>query len=182
MENALSNMLKHYYPTQLQEKMDILYTKGDEQSMAAATWHLWQEPARNDRNVVLHIDEIAQYQTGRYISGNEAVWRILSFFIYERSLLVVDLTAHLENGQRIYFIAAAVQQIALNPPTKTAFFTLCQKDLFAKTLLYSEVPTCYTLNVNRKSLERRKRGEPVILDTQHQNNFLCSSNEENATI
>ncbi|VDM92856.1 unnamed protein product [Onchocerca ochengi] len=57
------------------------------------------QPERSDRNAVLHIDEIAQYQAGRYISSNEAVWRILSFPIYERSPAVVHLAVHLENGQ-----------------------------------------------------------------------------------
>ncbi|VDN02973.1 unnamed protein product, partial [Onchocerca ochengi] len=45
--------------------------------------------------------------------------------------------------------------------TLTAFFTLCQNDPFAKTLLYSEVPSYYTLNASRKLFERRKRGELV---------------------
>ena len=121
------------------------------------------QPERSDGNAVIHIDEIAQYQAGRYISSNEAVWRILSFPIHERSPAVVHLAVHLENGQRVYFTAANVQQIALNPPatTLTAFFTLCQNDPFAKTLLYSEVPTYYTWNTSRKSFERRKRGERV---------------------
>ena len=43
----------------------------------------------------------------------------------------------------------------------TAFFALCQNDAFAKTLLYSEVPTYYTWNATRKTFERRKRGERV---------------------
>jgi hypothetical protein len=84
------------------------------------------QPERSDGNAVIHIDEIAQYLAGRYISSNEAVWRILSFPIHERSPAVVHLAVHLENGQRVYFTAANVQQIALNPPatTLTAFFTL----------------------------------------------------------
>uniref|UniRef100_A0A182F063 DUF4833 domain-containing protein n=2 Tax=Onchocerca ochengi TaxID=42157 RepID=A0A182F063_ONCOC len=63
----------------------------------------------------------------------------------------------------VYFTTANVQQIALNPPATTfiAFFTLCQKDPFAKKLLYSEVPSYYTWNASRKSFERRKRGGPV---------------------
>ncbi|VDM98400.1 unnamed protein product [Onchocerca ochengi] len=76
-----------------------------------------------------------------------------------------------------YFIAANVQQIALNPSatTLTAFFTLCQNDAFAllysevKTLLYSEVHTCCTWNASRKSFERRKRGEPVDGQQAHSN-------------
>ncbi|GFV94459.1 ATP-dependent DNA helicase [Trichonephila clavipes] len=117
-----------------------------------------QQQETNDKNAVMHIDEVAQYQAGRYISSNEAVWRILSFPIHERSPAVVHLAVHLENGQRVYFTAKNVQQIALNPPatTLTAFFTLCQNDAFAKILLYSEVPTYYTWNVSRKLFERCK--------------------------
>ncbi|VDM93429.1 unnamed protein product [Onchocerca ochengi] len=113
-------------------------------------------PERNDRNAVLHIDEIAQYQAGKYISSNEAVWRILSFTIHERNPAVVHLAVHLENGKRVYFTAA-------NSPTTAlvAFFTLCQNDPFAKTLLYSEVPSYYTWSASRKSFQRYKRREPV---------------------
>ncbi|GFW51845.1 helitron_like_N domain-containing protein [Trichonephila clavipes] len=123
-----------------------------------------QQQETNDKNAVMHIDEVTQYQAGRYISSNEAVWRILSFPIHERSPAVVHLAVHLENGQRVYFTAKNVQQIVLNPPatTLTAFFTLCQNDAFAKTLLYSQVPTYYKWNASRKLYERRKRGEQVI--------------------
>lgn len=48
-------------------------------------------------------DDISQYQMGRYISSNKAVWRILSFPIHERDPIVVRLAVHLENGQRVYF-------------------------------------------------------------------------------
>ncbi|XP_075707181.1 LOW QUALITY PROTEIN: uncharacterized protein LOC142741727 [Rhinoderma darwinii] len=44
------------------------------------------------------IDEIDRFQTGRYISSNDAVWRILDFPIHDRYLTVVHLNAHLENG------------------------------------------------------------------------------------
>ncbi|VDN05691.1 unnamed protein product, partial [Onchocerca ochengi] len=49
------------------------------------------QPERSNGNAVLHIDKIAQYQAGRHISSNEAVRRILSFPIHERSLAVVHL-------------------------------------------------------------------------------------------
>ena len=45
------------------------------------------------------FDEIVQYQAGRYISSNEAVWRILSFPIHERSPAVVQ-AVHLQNEVR----------------------------------------------------------------------------------
>ena len=117
----------------------------------------------SDRIAVQNIDEIAQYQAGRYISSDEAAWRIFSFLMHERNPALVHLAVHLENGQRVYFTHANVQQRALNPPntTLTAFFTLCQKDAFARTLMYSEVPSYYTWNVTKKEFVRRRRGETV---------------------
>lgn len=82
-------------------------------------------------------DEITQYQMGRYISSNEAIWRILSFSIHERHPTVVHLAVHLENGQRVYFTTENVLERAARPPTTTltAFFLLCQNDIFARRLL-----------------------------------------------
>lgn len=93
--------------------------------------------ADNNRN-----DEITQYQMGRYISSNEAVWRIMSFLMHERHPVAV----HLENGQRVYFNVANVLERAVQPPvtTLTAFFKLCETDTFAINLLYSKVPQYYT--------------------------------------
>ncbi|GFS74492.1 ATP-dependent DNA helicase [Trichonephila clavipes] len=42
-------------------------------------------------------DEITLYQIGRYISSNEAAWRIFGFPIHERDPAVVRLAIHLEN-------------------------------------------------------------------------------------
>nr|XP_034195047.1 uncharacterized protein LOC117611219 [Osmia lignaria] len=113
-------------------------------------------------NATASIDEINQYQLGRYISSNEAVWRILSFPIHERHP-TVHLAVHLENGQRVYFTTENARARALSsPPIKlTAFFSMCGNDMFAKTLLYSEVPTYYTWNASAKKFERRKQGKAV---------------------
>lgn len=99
-----------------------------------------------------NLDEIKQYQMGRYISSNEAVWRIFAFPIHERYPTVVHLAVHLENGQRVYFTTENVAERAAQPPetTLTAFFSLCRRDNFAKTLLYYEVPGYYTWNTSRK--------------------------------
>ncbi|GBP65088.1 Down syndrome cell adhesion molecule homolog [Eumeta japonica] len=45
-------------------------------------------------------DEITLYQIGRYISSNEAAWRIFGFPIHERDPAVVQLAIHLENDIR----------------------------------------------------------------------------------
>jgi hypothetical protein len=73
------------------------------------------------------VDEIKHYQLGRYISSNEAVWRILDFPIHARYPTVVHLAVHLKNGQRVYFTEDNVHE-RVNEPRRTvltAFFSLC---------------------------------------------------------
>ncbi|XP_055527993.1 uncharacterized protein LOC129720539 [Wyeomyia smithii] len=108
-------------------------------------------------------DEVQEFLMGRYISSNEAVWRILGFSLHERSPAVVHLSVHLENGQRVYFTEHNLQGKLQTPPatTLTAFFDLCRQDPFARTLLYCDVPTYYTWNVASKTFQRRKRGKAV---------------------
>ncbi|GBP62999.1 ATP-dependent DNA helicase PIF1 [Eumeta japonica] len=93
-------------------------------------------------------DEVTRFQSGRYISSSEAVWRILSFPIHERHPPVIHLDIHLEGGQRIYFNPENVTERLESPRRTTllAFFNLCETDAFAKTLLYHEVPSFYTYN------------------------------------
>ena len=108
------------------------------------------------------LDEISDYQNARYVSSNEAVWRILEFPNHERDPPVQQLAVHLENGQRVYFTEdTALDRAPGDPPktTLTEFFTLCRVDGFAKTLLYVDIPRYYTWN--NKSWNRRKQGTDV---------------------
>ncbi|GBM67805.1 hypothetical protein AVEN_216252-1 [Araneus ventricosus] len=61
------------------------------------------------------LNEIHQYHMGRYISSNEAVWRILNFPIHERHRTVIHLSFHLENGQRVYFTTENAPKCAKPP-------------------------------------------------------------------
>lgn len=92
------------------------------------------------------VDEVQTFQSGRYVSSNEAVWRLLGFPLHERHPTVTHLSVHLENGERIYFNENNFHQRVTTPPktTLTAFFDLCRSDEFAKTLLYVQVPRYYT--------------------------------------
>ncbi|XP_055910582.1 uncharacterized protein LOC129944943 [Eupeodes corollae] len=111
-------------------------------------------------------DEIARYQMGKYISSNEAIWRILSFPIHHREPSIQHLAVHLENSQRVYFTEENVFQRAFEPPktTLTGFFSLCQKTdafgQFARTLLYTDIPCYFTWNMSTKKWEPRKKREP----------------------
>ena len=91
-------------------------------------------------------DEATRYQMGRYISSNEAIWRIFTFPIHERNPADVHLAVHLENGQHVYFTEQTALQQALTAPktTLTEFFSLCNRQdvvgQFAKKLMYTDVP------------------------------------------
>nr|XP_042898738.1 uncharacterized protein LOC107440395 [Parasteatoda tepidariorum] len=114
----------------------------------------------NDESV---HDEVQHYEIGRYISSNEAVWRILGFPIHERHPTVVHLSVHLENGQRVYFTSENARERAQAPPvtTLTSFFSLCQNDDFAHTLLYNQLPKYYTWSASSKKWVRWKSGQIV---------------------
>lgn len=104
-------------------------------------------------------NEIIQLQMGRYISINEAVWRILDLRIHKRYPAVQYLNVYLKNDKRLYFTEENVEERAAQPQNKThtAFFQLCQADNFAKTLLHYEVPKYYTWYTISKMFYRRKR-------------------------
>ena len=71
------------------------------------------------------VYEISDYQNARYVSSNEAVWRILEFPIHERDPPVQQLAVHLENGQRVYFTEETAIDRASGDPPKTTLTVLC---------------------------------------------------------
>ncbi|GFW10535.1 ATP-dependent DNA helicase [Trichonephila clavipes] len=97
-------------------------------------------------------DEVQTFRAGRYVSSNEAAWRILGLPLHERHPTVIHLAFHLPNGEGIYFTEKTFRERMATPPKTalTAFFQLCQNDAFAKTLLSVDVPRCYTWNVSLK--------------------------------
>jgi hypothetical protein len=116
------------------------------------------------------------------------VTRILDFPILIRYPVVMHLAVHLENDQRAYFTEDNLLDKVNEPPrtTLTVFFLLCQKDNFASTLLYCDVPKYYTGNASEKAFKRHVQGiivpeHPDIKATDdlsriynvHPNNFEC---------
>lgn len=53
--------------------------------------------------VVEDIDEIKEWQDGRYVSACEAAWRLYGFRMHASYPNVVRLPVHLNNGQQVYF-------------------------------------------------------------------------------
>jgi len=128
------------------------------------------------RESVNRNDEITMYQFGRYLSTNEAFWRIFGFQVHGRNPAIQHLQVHLENGQRVYFRPERAHEVAQNPPatTLTGFFNLCRDDPDARGLLYQDVPRHYVWNKVRKVWTRRQRGTAIgRMYAVHPNNGEC---------
>lgn len=63
-------------------------------------------------------DGNTQYKMGRYLSSNEAVWRILNFSIHDRYPTVVHLSVHQENGL-VYLTVDNTQERTVQQPNLT---------------------------------------------------------------
>ncbi|GFY16369.1 uncharacterized protein TNCV_2350131 [Trichonephila clavipes] len=108
-------------------------------------------------------DEVQTFRADRYVSSNEAAWRILGLPLHETHPTVIHLAVHLPNGERIYFTENNFRERMATPlkTTLTALFLLCQNDAFSKTLLYVDVPRYYTWNVSLNEWKRRVQRTPI---------------------
>ena len=110
-------------------------------------------------------DEVLMFQRARYVSTNEAIWRIFGFPIHEHYPPVEHLHVHLENNQRVVYDPRQSdtlrQQLQRKKTKLTAFFELCSHDNFASTLLYCHVPRYYTWQSKTFLWQRRKVGKEV---------------------
>ena len=83
---------------------------------------------------ISNINEVVQYQAGRYISSNEAVWRILSFPIHERSSLsgtFIDFSSIWECLHRIVLLLFLhVQNWIVNKVKTRLIYCHMQKQIF----------------------------------------------------
>ncbi|XP_022848336.1 uncharacterized protein LOC111370722 [Olea europaea var. sylvestris] len=78
-----------------------------------------------------YVDEISNYQTARWISAPEAIWRIFSFDLFDISPSVVSLQLHIENTQLVMHMA--------------------------RTLLYKDFPTYFVWNIYFRVWSPRKK-------------------------
>lgn len=102
------------------------------------------------RQSIQNHNEIEAYKTGRFVSGSEAVWRILSFKTDDSSHTVIALPVHLENEQFITF-AEGEEQAAIDnakPTMLQAFFQLNNQATSVQNITYLDVPFFYTFENN----------------------------------
>ena len=100
----------------------------------------------NGSNEINH-DEITHFVDSRYVGPSEAIWRILSKPLQEKSHSVVRLPVHLPNFQNITLhtdpfedeINSALDQVSM----LINYFTLNETDSNARQYYYSEIPMHY---------------------------------------
>ncbi|KAG5552505.1 hypothetical protein RHGRI_010554 [Rhododendron griersonianum] len=115
-----------------------------------------------------NIDEIQQFQTARWISPPEAVWRIFRFSLHEMRPAVISLQLHLEGCQLISLkkdsnLQNIVDNEFLSRTMLTQFFWMNTHNKTAKALklLYKDFPQHFVWNSPSKSWTERKQQEVV---------------------
>lgn len=119
--------------------------KGPDRAQATLQAPVPAASATTTANETPAVDEIQQYQEGRYIGASEAMWRTYGFEIHKEFPACVRLDVHLPEEQSVCFeedCSPAMLQHMEPPQTKLlAFFEKCQADQVARTLRYLDFPS-----------------------------------------
>jgi PIF1-like helicase/Helicase len=113
-----------------------------------------------------NIDEIKQYQDGRYLSPPESVWRLLEFKVHGEYPPVTRLAVHLPGAQPVYFDEeASCEEIQGRMEeagsTLMAFFKYNERHEDGRRYLYSEFPAHYVYDSKKREWRPRKRGTAI---------------------
>ena len=138
-------------------------------------------PEARRENAAVHIDEVQDYVSSRYISCCEAMWRLSSYSMSSMDPNVVRLAIHLPNQQVITYLEGQEEEAlaAENNTNLTAYFIAVKTEIDrplpdisisdngvilprATELTYSQFPTYYTWVAKDKSWKRRER--PKVSD------------------
>ena len=112
------------------------------------------------------IDEIKEYQSARWVSPIEAIWRIYRFPLFETHPAVINLQLHLENYQSLTFkddadLRDLLKSKFAKKSMLTEFFHMNATDERAKTLkcTYKEFPEHFVWKPGKRIWDiRQQRG------------------------
>ncbi|XP_073024169.1 uncharacterized protein [Primulina eburnea] len=109
------------------------------------------------------IGEIRNFQDARWVSAQEALWRIFEFDLNEMSPAVINLALHLPKKYCVTFwknqsLDYVLRQDYNSKTMLTEFFHTCSVSTKAVTLFYTEFPEYYVWDNQSKCwYERKKR-------------------------
>jgi PIF1-like helicase/Helitron helicase-like domain at N-terminus len=109
------------------------------------------------------IDEIKIFQDARWVSPQEAAWRIFHFNLSEIRPSVRSLQLHVSDKQLICYnenddLEEVTQRDKLKKTMLTEFFEANKRYLEARNYLYREFPEHFTWDKSSKKWNQRKRG------------------------
>jgi hypothetical protein len=119
----------------------------------------------NANTNTLHYDEIKHYEDTRYLSAQEAMYRLNEYEMNELSHVIYRLAVHDENEQYVHFEEGSESEVLNknNETTLTAWFKLNQENTNANQYLYTEIPNHYVFDKKEKKWNMRKRLQKPIL-------------------
>ncbi|KAG5552563.1 hypothetical protein RHGRI_010594 [Rhododendron griersonianum] len=129
----------------------------------------------NEGDVI--IDKIKQFQDARWVSAQEAMWRIFEFELYEMYPSVINLPLHLPNKQTVPYGGNQDLENIINSNTASRtmlieFFKFCLHDKEKTPYLYREFLEYFVWN---------RKGRPTsYADLLTVNGVKCSSFKEAA--
>ncbi|PWZ25627.1 hypothetical protein Zm00014a_023507 [Zea mays] len=109
------------------------------------------------------VDEIKQYRDARWVTPQEALWRIYSFELSQNSPHVMQLQLHLPNMHMVAFHERQMVERVVNRPCAdrsmlTAYFEANRLHEEARGILYRDFPKWYTWQSGKgKVWQRRKQ-------------------------
>ncbi|XP_070011365.1 uncharacterized protein LOC142161914 [Nicotiana tabacum] len=122
----------------------------------------------HEDNTNIQIDEIKEYQSARWVSPPEAMWRLFAFAINEMTPSVYHLQLHLDGLQFVSFKKIdTIDNILKNPMIKktmlSEFFLMNETNKDAKELklLYKDFPQYFLWSSTYKMWTRRQRGHII---------------------
>ncbi|XP_022868278.1 uncharacterized protein LOC111387902 [Olea europaea var. sylvestris] len=107
------------------------------------------------------IDEISNYQTIRWISPPETMWRIFSFDLFDISPTIISLQLHTKDAQTVtyketYDLSKVINKDFVYRTMLKEFFRMNISNEKAKTLLYKDFPTYFVWDTSMRIWTPRK--------------------------
>lgn len=121
----------------------------------------------HDRAYVKIINEIDHYLDCRYLSAQEACWRLFQFEMQSKSHSVKMLQIHLENRQQIIFKRGQENKAVENikPTMLTGWFDYNKNNIDAQHLKYTEFGELYVWGQNHIWHKREVIIHNILLNT-----------------
>ena len=129
--------------------------------------YVYKYVLKSPDTAVVCVNEIEAFLSGRLLSASEAVWRFLGLPLHKEFPPVMRLDIHLPNEQAVVFgVDDDADNVMTAAETATStlieWFALNERDDWARSLLYTEIPEHFTWNGKDKLWTRRQNAQITL--------------------